>query len=388
MVSWGDRHLLKTLPDCSKLSELGAPHQVVVATSGIAGLNSLEFSTLIREWGMQLRDPLPTLADYAASFAEWANRGVTLFSLDEADLAMNYFCRSLTDLDNATDGEFFRQTSALSKDATPHEIKATEAVLTTLIKNLNFGSNPYKGMTAEKVKQFLAKCNNGEQGFLNHLFDDAAIKWKPSRAFQKVLTDLLYKIFQSFVPGDSTTCLNFVGFGALEPLAGHVEMQVRGYVDGELRVVIGSREPEPADLYAHWYFAAQKGAMEALLDGIDHVELGWILSVVCEALSSDFGFTNEQLTALRAKTDEKINSYFLGTYRYPAEKLVGAAALPGLVRFADALVHVQSLRSVSDRGEATVGGLIEVVSISRTAGVQWHRRLTATLDSGSAHVLV
>lgn len=388
MVSWGDRHGRKTLPDCSKISELGSQHQVVVATSGYSGINNLEFSTLIREWGMQLRDPLPTLTDYAASFAEWAKRGVPLFHLDETALAHTYFCRSLSDLNEATNGEFFRQTSTPTKDASADEIKAAESSVTALIKNFDFGSNPQKGSTVEKVKRFLASCSDGEKKFFSHLVDDAEIKWKPSRAFQKTLTELLYKIFLNFVPGSSTTSLNFVGFGAIEPLAGHVEMTVRGYVDGELRITMGSREPEPTDIYAHWYFAAQKGAMEALLEGVDYDELVWTLGVVNEVLSSDFGFTNEQLHALRAKTDEKIVNYFNEAYRDPAQRIVSAAALPGLVRFADALVHVQSLRSVSTLGEATVGGLIEVVGISRTAGVQWHRRLTASLDSGSAHVLV
>ena len=46
-----------------------------------------------------------------------------------------------------------------------------------------------------------------------------------------------------------------------------------------------------------------------------------------------------------------------------------------LANFAKSLVGIQALSTYSQRGTATVGGLIEVVTIDRAQGVVWRDRL-------------
>ena len=59
------------------------------------------------------------------------------------------------------------------------------------------------------------------------------------------------------------------------------------------------------------------------------------------------------------------------------------AALSGMsmtqmVQLADQLIQLQCLRSQLAECDVTVGGPVEVVSISRHEGVVWHRAVPAT----------
>jgi hypothetical protein len=112
------------------------------------------------------------------------------------------------------------------------------------------------------------------------------------------------------------------------------------------------------------------------------------LDIVDDVLRSDFGFTDNQIEKLfKDNAMDKIGRHFQERYIWPSKSLIQDLALPGLVKFADSLVHIQSLRSVLEGDEATVGGIVEVVSIDRAYGVVWHRKLTARLSESSAHIL-
>jgi hypothetical protein len=54
---------------------------------------------------------------------------------------------------------------------------------------------------------------------------------------------------------------------------------------------------------------------------------------------------------------------------------VGAMGLQGLADFAESLVGLQATSTLSKPGIATVGGLIEVVTIDNVNGVVWHKTL-------------
>lgn len=56
-------------------------------------------------------------------------------------------------------------------------------------------------------------------------------------------------------------------------------------------------------------------------------------------------------------------------------KTIEAMSTSSLADLAESLVGLQATSTYSKAGAATVGGLIEVVTIDRIKGVQWKRRL-------------
>ncbi len=386
MVSWSDYHETKTVPDTSKIFDLGFAHQVVVTNCGYTSLGSLSFSTLMREWLVQLAGPFPTLEEYAHNFVDWVPDGVKMFGLDEGALAEWYFCQCLCDLDRNSQGELLESLRGLSKDASEDARQAAEKRATEAIAKLDFGDEQYGDISGAVLRQMVFGADS-KFNALDHFRQHAEIQWPFSDAFENVVEVAILRAFESFIPNPPIV-LNFSGFGTAEPLGGCITVGVRGVFGGKLRSHLDSRCPSPNDLGPYWHFAAQKSAMEAFLEGVDSDESVWIGATAMDILSEKFKFGEEKNQVFAKAFFEALNEHYLRDFVRPAREVLSDCALPGLIRYADALVHMQSLRSVSSDREATVGGVIEVVSITRQSGVQWHRRLNAQLDRGSAHVLI
>ena len=68
------------------------------------------------------------------------------------------------------------------------------------------------------------------------------------------------------------------------------------------------------------------------------------------------------LDAVLSRSDE--------LYRFPMYRTIEALGISNLGKFADFLIHLQAFRSATDEGEATVGGLVESLTISPEHGVR------------------
>jgi hypothetical protein len=84
--------------------------------------------------------------------------------------------------------------------------------------------------------------------------------------------------------------------------------------------------------------------------------------------------TSEKIDEFMNTYDEALNASLLENFTVPFKRTLGALSIRSLVLFSEALVKIQSLRSATAPGEATVGGLIESLSIDRVQGVDWHVR--------------
>ena len=61
----------KTTNNAQKIFPLPEPHLLVVIESGSVISNGIHMQLLINEWSRTLKNPLPTVKDYAKSFADW-----------------------------------------------------------------------------------------------------------------------------------------------------------------------------------------------------------------------------------------------------------------------------------------------------------------------------
>ena len=387
MVSWEAPHGgTKTLPESNKIYDLGNNHQVVVTDSGNSSMAELLWSSIIREWGLQLSNPLPTLKEYVDSFCEWTKTGLSNFGFEEIAYSQSYFCRSLKELNYLSEGEIKKIVDSIENQPDKIEIPQIEKLFINIFDEIDFGTMKYEDITPAKLAKFYEN-SGGKEVFYKHALEDLLITWEPSKALNKSLDVIIDKIFTYFIDGYEKTNLNFIGFGTKEPFASCIEISVRGFFNGALRTSPQEVESESMRTMGWWTFSAQKSAMQSILEGWNP-DVGATLEIVDGVLRSDFGFSDEQIEKLFKDTAMgKISQHFYERYISPSKNLIQDLALPGLVKFADSLVHIQSLRSVLEGDEATVGGLVEVVSIDRANGVIWHRRLSANLNNSSAHIL-
>jgi len=387
MVSWEAPHGgTKTLPESNKIYDLGIQHQVVVTDSGKASLAGLLWSSIIREWGLQLSSPLTTLREYVDSFCEWTKKGISNFGFDEIAFSQSYFCLSLQDLNNLTDGAIKNIIDSINNQLDKIDIPQIEKLFIKIFDDIDFGTKKYKDMTPAKLAEFYEN-SGGKEVFYKHALEDLSISWEPSKALNKCLNNIVDNIFTHFIDGYEYTSLNFIGFGSKEPFASCIDIAIRGFFNGSLRTGPQEDESESMKTRGWWTFSAQKSAMQSILEGWNP-DVRAALDIVDDVLRSDFGFTDNQIEKLfKDNAMDKISRHFQERYIWPSKSLIQDLALPGLVKFADSLVHIQSLRSVLEGDEATVGGIVEVVSIDRTYGVVWHRKLTARLSESSAHIL-
>jgi hypothetical protein len=62
---------IKTTSNAQKIWPLPEPHLLVIIESGSAVSNGVHTQLLINEWSRTLTGPLPTVGNYATSFADW-----------------------------------------------------------------------------------------------------------------------------------------------------------------------------------------------------------------------------------------------------------------------------------------------------------------------------
>jgi hypothetical protein len=88
----------------------------------------------------------------------------------------------------------------------------------------------------------------------------------------------------------------------------------------------------------------------------------------------DESVTSEKVNEFMQAYNSALYASLSENYIQPFERTLSALSIRSLVLFSEALVKLQSLRSATAPGEATVGGLIESLSIDRVQGVEWHVR--------------
>lgn len=81
---------------------------------------------------------------------------------------------------------------------------------------------------------------------------------------------------------------------------------------------------------------------------------------------------------LAQEIEAEVQAYSQSKFVDPMLSTIEAMGLNSLAELADSLVGLQATSTYSKAGAATVGGLIEVMTIDRINGIQWKRRLPST----------
>jgi hypothetical protein len=192
--------------------------------------------------------------------------------------------------------------------------------------------------------------------------------------------------------------IGFVGFGAEEPFGGVVHLHCRGFYGSKIHVFVEQRfgvapsgtEDGSSSIIRHF---AQGDAIYAFIRGYNPRILNRTLRIVRDKIEEVFGekeweITNDDGEIVGKKTTSDLSfeiadetfkeiteNFSQSSFASPLLSSIEGMSIVNLANFAESLVGIQALSTYSQLGAATVGGLIEVVTIDRAEGVIWHQKI-------------
>jgi len=373
----------KTFPSSNKIYELGNEHKVVVLHSGTTTIGGLNYGLLIREWALQQINPLPALADYPRQFEGWLANYRKLKIDEENEIyellcsSFRYFAESISE----------NEITSLNLESYTDNSLPNELAESLIAQTKNYADKfyvddqPFKDIDDASI---LRAIRQQDRSIIEHYLEHIAFRlrkdlvtWKPSESIVEAIEYFVIQRLKHWCYSPNQASLNFVGFGSDEPIGGLVCVDVSGFYLNRLRTKISSREPQPGNSDVYISTIAQDEAMADFIRGLARSRQDSYNKMIGEIAVDVFKEANieqEKVDEFVGEINEALNESLWENYTKPFRRTLSALSLHSLVLFSEALVKLQSLRSATAPGEATVGGLIESLSIDRVRGVDWHIR--------------
>lgn len=367
----------KSMGNSQKIYELGAQHKVVILHSGAIGINQIPHHLHLSEWFRTLSMPLPTLQAYADSYRTWSAsekrmlRPAAEARIINATLNEQYY-------DIARELDEAKEKLVFDEGATDRKRKAAtlQAYKQVISNNVGYfgGLESYTGITAKGVEKSLADNETDVVGKVEYIFGRFEL---PQDALD-TLVALAVPTLMKMQPMAADSELAFVGFGDEEPFGGVIRMSCRGLYAGALVALTKERyKVEPEDNPSGISYFAQREAMWAFISGYNGDIMEEVKKLIWRKVEEKWGDTTEEEIGwnLAQEIESAIEEFSQNKFVSPMLKTIEAMSTSSLADLAESLVGLQATSTYSKAGAATVGGLIEVVTIDRIRGVQWKRRL-------------
>lgn len=380
----------KTSPTANKIYELGGAHKVVALHSGSTRVGALTYELLVREWASTRTEPLGKLADYPAAFQAWLREFKTL-PIDEGEegpaiLRLTFY--NVLDgcdwLGQVVKGEHFDSIPAELEDflCSVLEDYAENAIVAE--RDLVVGLSEKEVRTALQEPRWKA---------VNELFLDVVEgflhrrpEWQFSEKISKALLDFATKRLMYFCLSPASGELTWAGFGNEEPIGGVARMRVNGFYLGRLQAADAVRVPGADEPRTHVATIAQTDAVDDFLYGLSYPRRRMLVHLAVKALHDTADdIPGEMLDAFGNTFFPALREYLDSEFKEATASTLEGLSIPNLVGLAESLVNLQRLRASMSRYEATVGGVIESMSITRWDGLKWHSRLGDAGHGGPIH---
>ena len=399
---------MKTLENMSKIYSLGGAHKVVLVHSGNADMNGVAHWLHLTEWIRALSEPFSTLNEYVDSYLEWANNSKPLHTpLSEVRLMNELLNDHYYYIKNRADSQLESETEDLAEEETLGQERIQEVFQQMVIEGKEYldGLDDFEGYGYKEATIALKNANFELDEKINFIFKDYVI----ADELRKVLNEsagLVLCKYQEMNFVDSQ--IGFVGFGAEEAFGGVIHLHCRGFYGSKIHVYVEEKfgvapsgtEDGSSSIIRHF---AQGDAIHAFIRGYNPRILHRTLRIVRNKIEEVFGAKEWEIMDDEGKTigtkstselsfeiaDETYNEikddFSQSSFASPLLSSIEGMSIVNLANFAESLVGIQALSTYSQLGAATVGGLIEVVTIDRSEGVIWHQKIGQTTSKGLKH---
>jgi len=394
-----------------KIFALPEPHKLAILTSSRAKVMGFPWESILSAWSESLTKPLASIEEYWLSLEKWLCSSITsTTTVTEAefsyledviywklwnDLYDNvwhpvlypHYSRVLKPediayIDEGTiwDPEFkAKQSKALSKEL----LKQCIEIIQQLENRRMTNHDPAKGINSGQSRVWLDRYFSLYPNRFNKTFYEELLSNFPTvPGLEERLTSLAVTYLTN--PDWSSTMLCLVGFGAEDLLPSALEVEILGFVGG---VRLGGAFSTMTSVSSSGHlFYGQRDALDSLVLGRDSILMD-ATAKQNEAISKFRSQLQENddaaLTELReafestlaqANIENEVISVGREQRLRPFQKAVQMSPVRDLAEFASTLVGVQSARAAFSQDNPTVGGPIDVATITRHEGFRWLRK--------------
>ena len=378
----------KTTPSSNKIYEVGPDHSVVVLHNGETTIGLVGFELLIDQWSRTLEKPLSTVKDYAESFEKWFPTFEAV-PLASSWIIHSYFCDLwqlfAKLLDSDVHMELLRADD-LDKDLEQQFIDAINEFAQDVVLQRDIipgiSSVQSKKSIDDASEDVVEHCIAHIQSFFN---DDFTVDWSPTPKMQEAITNVALQALMHTRASGRIAELNFVGYGTNDVLGSHVRQIIYSAYAEKLNTTTYVEYPLTGGeglANRSWYATlGQDEAMEAFIQGVSETTLESIEYLANQALYENSEDVDEDIVS---SFMESVNDHLMNKFTLPFVSTVAGLSVRGLVRFAEAMLEIESLRAASGSGTGTVGGEIDSLLITKRDGINWCYRMINDLD-GEGH---
>jgi hypothetical protein len=371
----------RTYDTAEKVIPLATPHRLAVLHSGSVRLHGLPYSVLVAEWVSSLGEtPLRSVDQYRASFISWLESNHQWFS---SEVEFGDFLDQLEDAYRAIRNEMLD--AAKQENLEPVESRVLAVVESRRDWLSRF--EPFAAATESWVDATWSTRESIIKERFEYWFDDVV---RTPAIDQAILEySRLYVQRGQFL---NRATLAFVGYGREEILPAFANVEVVSFLEGELMFeLVDSQSGNPERVpYFGILPLGQSSAIDLFLRGVAHGSLNVAMRASSRVLNELRSGVKELIDdeevwsrvddAIETGTQEVFDAISDDVWDYSDREFVhplrGAiAGLPAadLAAVAKSLVELQALRQTTTAELGTVGGPIDVATISRDRGFEWVR---------------
>lgn len=338
-----------------KLFTLDSAHYVGIMIFGNADLQNIPWEVIIKSYREKLQNNVfDKLQDYVDDFKTYVS-SLPIWNSPEAQWSMVY---KYTHTIIKTISEFVDDSESLDQ-----AISATGQLIPvekSLDIDRNKLTNSFKGRIIDQFKNSFSNITDAQ-----------------CNKCVKFTIDLL---ISNFTPNDYTGIV-FAGYGKTEMFPAIYKLQVDGVVDGKIRISntsITFCDPLKNAPSASIVPFAQSDVMKTVIYGIAP-ELNEYRKMQLEQLETTISehFPEEQRKQVKSlfnSYDQSFDMHSQQVYVSPITSMLDALSISELGSMAEMLVNLTAFKRKFTTDIGTVGGPIDVLTISRGEGPIWIKR--------------
>jgi hypothetical protein len=361
---------IKTTNNAQKIWPLPEPHLIVVIESGAVHSNGIHMKLLFNEWSRTLTSQLPTVGDYAKSFANWFSTNSDVIphesQIREVHTQLNdhYFeIKRRVDID---------ANHASSEEEVIESMKRHSQAAYEWLEQLEL----FDGVTDEDDAELLEELKVDLNEKIDYFFEGI-----PGLAdVREILIKCAPLVLSRCQDSGTDSELGFIGFGENEYFATSVRMRCRARYGKAARLTIdesfGASAGDQSGSIATFaqdnaIFGFLRGAQFDLMDSAYRYIWSELIANIDSEDEENLNQAREFLAGLRKHVDKIQGERFVS----PMLDTIGSLSLIDVASLARSLVGMQAIRSAASPEPASVGGFIESLVIDRASGIRWVHRL-------------
>ena len=373
----------RTYETAEKVIPLPKPHRIAVLHSGSVTIHGMPYSVLVNEWANTLGSTsLRTVALYRQNFLSWLNDNHDWVTPNRATEDFMYQLKDIYRI------IWKKIQDNVNTDTSEPEQQAKCLEIFTDYTNMYSGFPSLMHSEGDWTNQAYSRIEKEVTESRNYWFDDIPMNEEINAQINKFTR--LYLERGHFL---NRAGLAFAGFGEKQLLPSYSNVNIGGIMNESLLYEHdGDLSAEPGE---SGYFGicpiGQRGSIDLVLKGLDYRLVGIARDAVIKTIfppedgakdqseNEKTGDTPEVVAdpefsqKIHAAIERSFEEWSEDKYVRGLRSAIASLPVASLATVARSLIEVQSLSQTITGEMGTVGGPIDVATISREHGFQWVR---------------